>query len=203
MDKYPICCCCAEDNQRVYLDRILFWAGQFGTEPFLSDYELHVFCDGGFKEDTWLLESIGAVLHPQDKIGRSSVHIFQSYKRSFLNMCKMFPNGFSVCENDVLLLGKTKFAEYTKQQGLFCGFSHKYNFIETALMVINDNDCISRFASHYEKDGAIYKDEDFEVTLTRLAREARKNFNTVFVGERKEKDASFDHTGDYVAQYFG
>ena len=202
MGKYPICCCCAEDNQRVYFDRILFWAGQFGVEPFLSNYELHVFCDGGINEDAWLLKKIGVVLHAQDKIGRSSVHIFQSYKRSFLNMCNMFPNGFSVCENDVLILGKDKFAEYTKRQGLFCGFSHKYNFIETALMVINDSDCISRFASHYGKTGAIYENEDFEVTLKRLVGEAGKRFDVVFAGERKEGDETFDHTGDYVAQYF-
>ena len=184
------------------MDRVLFWVGQFGTEPFLSDYELHVFCDGDFKEDTWLLKKLGVVLHSQEKIGRNSASVFQSYKRSFLNMCKMFPNGFSVCENDVLLLEKSKFAEYTKKQGLFCGYSHKYRFIETALMVINDSDCISEFVSHYEKDGAIYENEDFEKTLTHLVGRIGKKFDVAFIGERKENDTRFNHTNDYVAQFF-
>ena len=203
MSRYPICCCCAEDNQRMYLDRLIYWAGQFGTEPFLSDYELHVFCDGNFIYNTWLLRKLGVVLHPQPKIGRTSTSVFQSYKRNFLNMCKAFPNGFSICENDVLLLDKPKFVEYTNKQGLFCGYSKKYRFIETALMVINYPDCISRFVAHYEKDGAIYENVVFEVTLTRLVRQTGKEFNSVFIGERREKDISFDHNGDYVAQYFG
>ena len=196
MTKYPICCCCAENNQRYYFDRVLYWAGQFAAES----YSLHVFCDGRIVEDPWILAKAGVNLYEQEKLGRNSVWVFQGYKRSFFNMCRMFPNGFAVVENDVLLLNKAKFREYTQKPGLYCGFSNKYNFIETAIMVVNDPASIQKFISHYENPNAIYENEQFEHTLVKLA---ESPFNTVFTGERNEFDRDYDETKDYVAQFFG
>ena len=193
--KYPICCCCAEDNQRYYFDRILYWAGQFASEP----YSLHVFCDGRVVENAELICKSGVSIYEQPKLGRQSNWVFQGYKRSFLNMCRMFPNGFAVVENDVLLLNRGKFREYTQKSGLYCGFSHKYHFIETALMILNDPATIQKFIAHYEKPNAIYENEVFERTLTRLSNDS---FNVVFTGERKEGDTTYDATKDYVAQFF-
>ena len=193
--KYPVCCCCAESNQRYYLDRILFWAGQF----YAMNYDLHVFCDGNIVEDVSILKKAGISFHEYEKLGRNSSWVFQSYKRNFLMMCKMFPNGFSVVENDVVIFNMKKFDEYTRKDGLFCGFSKKYNFIETAMMILNDKDAIERFIQHYENDGAIYENECFECTLKKVA---NKKFDSVFTGERKEGDATFDITRDYCAQFF-
>ena len=194
-EKYPVCCCCAEDNQRYYFDRILFWAGQFASEP----YSFHVFCDGNIVEDPRVIVNTGVNLYVQQKLGRTTSNIFQGYKRNFLNMCRMFPNGFAVCENDVLLLNKDKFRQYTSAPGLYCGYSNKYHFIETAIMVLNDPAAIKKFADHYSSPGAIYENEEFENTLSKLS---DNSFKTVFIGERKEMDASYNVSNDYVAQFF-
>lgn len=195
IDKYPICCCCAEDNQRYYFDRILFWAGQFASDP----YSLHVFCDGKVVENAEILLKAGVNIYEQEKLGRNSGWVFQGYKRSFLNMCRMFPNGFAVCENDVLLLNKDKFHQFVQSPGLYCGFSNKYFFIETALMILNDPEKIKKFIEHYEQPNAIYENQLFEHTLLKLS---DNSFKVVFSGERKESDIFYDASKDYVAQFF-
>jgi hypothetical protein len=195
---FPVCCCLAEDNQRFYLDRIHYWAGQLATEP----YELHVFVDGKVREDVSVLRKIGVVFHEQDHIGRDSCWVFQSYKRSFREMCKMFPDGFAVVENDVLLTpkGKQALREYSQRQGLFCGWTKKYGFIETAVMVLTDPDTIKRYAEHYT-DKAIYENEVFEKTLDKLA---LSSWQSVFIGEREEgHPRPLAENQDYISQYFG
>ena len=199
--KYPICCTCAETDSRKYTDRLLWWTGQLSEAVSRRNCELHVFNDGTFPEDKARLEWLGVRIHEFPKLGRPTTTIFPSYKRNFREMCRMFPNGFTLIENDVMLLNREKIFGYMEKPGWLTGFSKKYNFIETAIMVINSPQLIARFRRHYEDEGNLLERAVFENVLHRLAEDIGLAPQIVFTGERREESREYDSSYDYIAQF--
>jgi hypothetical protein len=65
---------------------------------------------------------------------------FKGWKRSVVSALKKGRQYDYIIHNeyDLRIQNITKFNEYLKRPGFYCGFCKTYNFIETACMILND-----------------------------------------------------------------
>lgn len=192
---------CCEHEQKRYYEKIICWYNHMSNLFDISQIDIKVFNDGLVYYDEKISDCKIEMIELKPKLGRKSVANFPGYFRSFYYMMEdsLQYDNVLLLENDVYLTsrGVDKINEYWNRSGNFCGYSKKYGFIETALMILNDVESrkqfIDCFLNNYNHD--IY----FEKMLEKMVK-----FDIVFKGERYEGNELIwknKNHYDYIAQF--
>ena len=199
-----IWCTCAENNKELYLRRVAGWYSQvksiFGR--FNPDY--YVFVDGTITEDDLIRTDMSLLdlkfVNQTPKLGRSSVSVFQGWKRS-LKTALEYGRAYKYIihiENDVKILHTEKILAYMKEPGSYLGVCTKYGFPETAFMILNDQEANAKIIQHYADEKNLYETEIAENVIGALIRDTA---HYVFHTDRMEDPGRFNPNYDYVCQY--
>lgn len=190
MNDLLIFCTAAEKDSDLYRRRVERWRDQFAG----IDADLLCVADGKFPT----VEGVEVVsLHPP--LGRPSPdsHVFPGWKRSFAEgiMRGVGYKYLAHVENDVVILNMDKFLKVAKSAGVHCGWTAIYNFIETAILVLNDKERAYELA-HYVAH-RLYEDRTAESIAFTLC-----SPQISFDGERCEGHIERIKVGhDYIAQH--
>jgi hypothetical protein len=185
-----IFCTAAEQNSDLYRRRVERWRDQFKG----VDADLMCVTDGKFPK----IDGVDVVAI-QPPLGRPSPdsHVFPGWKRSFAEgiMQGQEYRYLAHVENDVVILNMARFLSFAKTDGVHCGYTHIYNFIESAILILNDKGRASELA-HYLAH-RLYENRTAESIVYQICTP-----QISFDGERYEGHCERIKPGhDYIAQY--
>lgn len=190
-DGLLIFCTGSERNAEQYRRRTIAWRDQFAG---IGAHLLCV-CDGSMGGEIEGVETVE--LHPA--LGRPSFDssIFPGWKRSFVEGIR---RGYGYrwtahVESDVKILNMDRFLSVAKSEGIHAGYTHKYSFCESAIVVLNDRDKAIRLAAYLSS--RLYANERAERVIEYVC-----SPQFTLAGERCEGDSSrIKPEHDYAAQY--
>lgn len=205
---------CCEYNQNHYYSKIVNWFNNIKLY-FDDSYKIKIYNDGRINEaSNDFLKSLLTEMNNthnvewielMPKLGRKSVIEFPAYLRSFRYMLEdSIINEYDnvlLIENDVFITqrGFDRLSSYLNTKGMFCGFTHKWKFIETAFMLMNDKNSRLKLYNYFINESTWNNKVIFENILTGLV-----DFDHVFCGERFEGTQKiFDKRNiyDYISQF--
>ena len=198
MNNMMIWCTCAEDNKKVYLQRVSKWYKQ--NKEFFKDYavDYYSFVDGEItdedkiKIDKELLEINFVNILP--KLGRQSSFVFPGWRRSFktaLEYGRKYDYIIHI-ENDVKIEHIEKILEYLMKPGYWLGKIKEYGTPETAFMILNDKDQNEKIIDFYSKDEGLYNKEPTE-NLFEKNQKFTYIFETNRIGPWFKKNLYYDY----------
>ena len=185
-----IFCTAAEKDSDIYRRRVERWRDQFKG----VDADLMCVTDGKFPK----IDGV-EIIAIQPALGRPSPdsHVFPGWKRSFAEgiMQGIGYKHLAHVENDVAILNMDKFLKVATSQGVHCGWTCIYNFVESAILVLNDKDVACDLA-HYVAN-RLYENRTAESIVFQICTP-----QISFDGERCEGHCERIKSGhDYIAQY--
>ncbi|MBR4316829.1 MAG: hypothetical protein IKP65_07715 [Alphaproteobacteria bacterium] len=194
-------CTCAEKHHEIYLKRIENWYHML--KNFNEDIDFFVANDGKISADE--LNNLNNVnitfFNFTPILGRITCGNFPGYRRSFGQMMNEALNrGYDYVihiENDVQVINFDKIRPYLRKKGLYASFNQRYNFIESAFLILNDKNAIETLRDMLNDKTSLYSEVYFEHQLQKML-----NFNYPFISYRKNEQNPIDNA-DFICQSQG